>query len=69
MTDISTWIRERLRADHDLDRSELRELAVEFSQEEGLWRPLVRHDSAERVYHQLYRAHSGRLGTGFPAGR
>ncbi len=55
MTDISTWLRERLEADHELDRPELTELAVALSEEEGLWRPLVRHDQAERVYHQLYR--------------
>ena len=55
MTDISTWIRERLAADHELDRTELRELAIALSQEEWLWRPLEHHDTTERVYHQLYR--------------
>ena len=60
MTDISGWIKERLTADCELDRPELRELAVALGQEERLWRPLVRHDLTERVYHQLYRDQIGR---------
>jgi hypothetical protein len=55
MTDISTWLSDRLPADRDLSRPELRELALEIGQEERLWRHMVRHDAAERVYHQLYR--------------
>jgi hypothetical protein len=55
MTDISTWLKDRLHADHDLSRPELRELAIGLGQEEGLWRHMVRHDADERIYHQLYR--------------
>lgn len=55
MTDISAWIRERLTADHDIDRAELRELAVDLRSEERLWRPFEHHDADARVYQQLYR--------------
>jgi predicted metal-dependent enzyme (double-stranded beta helix superfamily) len=55
MTKISTWVRQRLTADHDLDRTELTRLAIAISQEDRLWRSYVRHDANERVYRQLYR--------------
>jgi predicted metal-dependent enzyme (double-stranded beta helix superfamily) len=55
MTEISTWLKERLAPDRDLDRSELRELAVALRNEERLWRPFEHHDPNERIYDQLYR--------------
>ena len=38
MTDISTWVRDRVSADVDLDRPAMRELAHEIVREETLWR-------------------------------
>jgi len=55
MTDVSAWLRDRLAADQDLDRPQLRSLATSIAGEEELWRPYVRHETSERYYHQLYR--------------
>jgi hypothetical protein len=55
MTDLASWIAERLPPDHDLDRPALARLAIAIGQEETLWRPFVRHDAQERFYQQLYR--------------
>jgi predicted metal-dependent enzyme (double-stranded beta helix superfamily) len=55
MTEIGTWLKGRLAADHELERGELLELVLAFRDEEGLWRSFVHHDAQERVYHQLYR--------------
>jgi predicted metal-dependent enzyme (double-stranded beta helix superfamily) len=55
MTEISTWLRERVAADVDLDRPSMVELAHELIAEEGLWRPYARHDAETRFYRQLYR--------------
>lgn len=55
MTDISAWVRGRLRPDQDLGRPELAALVAAIAEEESLWRPHVRHDPNERFFHQLYR--------------
>jgi hypothetical protein len=55
MKEIAAWIRERVPAERDLDRAELRELAEAVGREERLWRPSVRHDENVRYYTQLYR--------------
>ncbi len=55
MTDISTWVRERVSPDVDLDRESMVRLAHAIAAEEGLWRPYVRHDADMRFYQQLYR--------------
>jgi hypothetical protein len=55
MSDLASWIAERLPPDHDLDRPALARLAIAIGQEETLWRPFVRHDAEERFYQQLYR--------------
>ncbi len=55
MTEIASWIRERLPADHDLELSELRKLVIALGTEESIWRPCVQHNAIERVYQQLYR--------------
>ena len=55
MTEISTWIRERVPADIDLDRASMARFAAEIVGEEGLWRHYARHDSEMRFYRQLYR--------------
>ena len=39
MTDISTWVRDRVSADVDLDRESMTQLAREIVGDEGLWRP------------------------------
>ena len=54
-TDLSKWLQDRLVADQDLDRTELRALAIEPGSQERFWLPFARHDPNERVYHQLYR--------------
>jgi hypothetical protein len=41
--------------DHDLDRAELRDLALQIAAEPSQWRPLVHHTSAERTFQQLRR--------------
>jgi hypothetical protein len=55
MSELSTWLKQRLEPDIDLDRSTLRELAIALEAEERLWRPHVQHDANERIYSQLYR--------------
>lgn len=55
MTDLTTWLSERLPPDRDLDRERLAELAAELGRTEGLWRPYERHDHEARFYRQLYR--------------
>ncbi len=55
MTDIATWIHDRLPANTDLTPAELGSVAISLRAEEELWRPFVRHDSSERFYQQLYR--------------
>ena len=55
MTEIATWITDRLPANADLAAGELGELAHALRAEEELWRPYVRHDESERYYAQLYR--------------
>lgn len=55
MTDITTWIADRLAPDTDLDRPELERLAIAVGAEESLWRPFARHDAVTRFYQQLYR--------------
>jgi Cysteine dioxygenase type I len=39
----------------DLERAELRALAVAVSEDRTSWQPLVRHDTAQRHYVQLHR--------------
>ena len=41
--------------DRDLDRSELRDLVARLAAEPERWRSLVRHDSTERHFEQLWR--------------
>jgi hypothetical protein len=55
VTDISTWIAERVPPNADLAPTDLRVIALALVEEESLWRPLVRHDEVERYYNQLYR--------------
>lgn len=55
MTDLSTWIAERVPPNADLGPVELGHLVVALKEEEQLWRPRVRHDESERYYDQLYR--------------
>jgi hypothetical protein len=55
MSDIATWIADRLEPDTDLDRPQLARLAIAIGQEEPLWRPFARHDAISRFYQQLYR--------------
>ena len=55
MNDIHSWIAPRLPDDRDLDREELRALAIAIGRTPALWRPLVRHDPGQRYYTQLYR--------------
>lgn len=55
MTEISTWIHQRVPADVDLDRSTMRQLAVDIFHEEWLWRPHISYDGDARFYRQLYR--------------
>ena len=43
------------RADRDLTRPELRELALGIADRPALWRHLVRHDPGARVYEELLR--------------
>ena len=39
----------------DLERPELEDVVARLAQRPDLWRPLVRHDPAERVYEELIR--------------
>ncbi len=55
MSDVSTWIAERLPGNEDLGQAFLAELAVELGRERDLWSELVKHDPDERVYSELYR--------------
>jgi len=55
MTQIETWLARRLKADHDLSRPELVELASAVGAERSLWEHEVRLDEADRHYVQLYR--------------
>jgi hypothetical protein len=48
------WL-ETVPAGRDLDRSELRALAVQIAGDRGGWEPFVRHDSTERRYVSLHR--------------
>jgi hypothetical protein len=55
MTDISSWLVERLPAGEDLDRAHLAEVATGLGREPRFWSDLVRHDPDERYFVQLYR--------------
>jgi len=55
MTDIATFVSQRLPDARDLEQSELVELSTAIGTTPALWRELVRHDSGERIYMQLYR--------------
>jgi Cysteine dioxygenase type I len=55
MTDLATFVSERLPDARDLEQSELVELATAIGKTPVLWRDLVRHDPGERIYMQLYR--------------
>ena len=55
MIEISTWVRDRVPADVDLDRAAMVGLALRIAAEEDLWRPYARHDEDTRFYRQLYR--------------
>jgi hypothetical protein len=39
----------------DLDREELRRLVADVAADPGQWRPLVRHDTPDRAFEQLWR--------------
>lgn len=55
MSDIASWLRERVPADTDLDRATMAALAGELGAAEAIWQPHVRHDHDARFYQQLYR--------------
>lgn len=55
MTDIRTFILERVPGDRDLDQAELVELATAIGKAPELWSGHVRHDVGERIYVQLHR--------------
>ena len=55
MIEITTWVRDRVPADVDLDRPAMSELASRIVLEEWLWRTYARHDKDTRFYRQLYR--------------
>jgi predicted metal-dependent enzyme (double-stranded beta helix superfamily) len=55
MSEIASWLHDRLPAGSDLERPRLTQLAREIVQAEHLWRPFVRHDPDARFYQQLYR--------------
>lgn len=55
MTDLVSWLSQRLPADQDLDPAACVRLAAEIGREEALWRGFARHDPDARFYHQLYR--------------
>jgi hypothetical protein len=42
-------------AGRDLERAELRRLVAELASQPEAWRDLVRHDSSQRIYRQLWR--------------
>jgi hypothetical protein len=53
--DASAWVAERVSGGRDLSLAELTELAAAIGQHRDLWQHLVRHDSAQRVYAELFR--------------
>lgn len=55
VTDVTAWIAEQIPANADLPQDVLAGLAVELGRRPELWRELVRYDSNERVYSELYR--------------
>ena len=55
MSDLASWIHERIPEDTDLDRPALARLAVELGGEPRFWRHLVQYDPNTRYFHQLYR--------------
>jgi predicted metal-dependent enzyme (double-stranded beta helix superfamily) len=55
VSDIATWVRERIAPDLDLDRPAMVDLARAIVRDESLWRPFARHDTEMRFYQQLYR--------------
>ena len=55
MTDVSSWLQERLPPGEDLERAHMAELATGLGNERPLWNHLVRHDPEERYFAQLYR--------------
>ena len=55
MSDLASWLTDRLHADRDLSREQLDELAVEIGHAEELWRRFVSHTVETRFYQQLYR--------------
>jgi hypothetical protein len=55
MTDVTTFIANRLPKDRDLQPAELVDLATAIGTTPDLWRARVRHDPGERIYMQLYR--------------
>ncbi len=52
---VSSWLRQRLPAETDLEQPALSKLAIDLRDEERLWRPEVRLSTDERHYVQLYR--------------
>ena len=55
MSDLASWIHERVPEDMDLDRAALSHLVVELATEPRFWKRFVRHDPNTRYFHQLYR--------------
>jgi len=55
VSNLTSWLTERLRPDQDLDRPAMAALAAEIGADESLWRRFVVHDTTERHYQQLYR--------------
>ena len=55
MTDIRSFISQRLPEARDLERDELVELATTIGTAPELWHDQARHDPGERIYVQLYR--------------
>jgi hypothetical protein len=55
MSDLASWIHERIPEDTDLDRPALARLAVELGGEPRFWGHLVQYDPNTRYFHQLYR--------------
>ncbi|HUZ85252.1 MAG TPA: cysteine dioxygenase family protein [Gaiellales bacterium] len=54
---LDDWFRRRLSDDRDLTPEELESLGADLVAREDLWRPLVRHDAAVRLYVPLRRDH------------
>jgi len=55
MTDIATFIAERIPGGRDLEQPELVELATAIGTTPSLWHDQVRHDAGQRIYIELYR--------------